>query len=127
MWSMNAVTEEDKLDRELAKKVLNRSWKLAKPYHRTIRTAFVLVTIWTATTLAGPVLVSYGIDNGISVGNARVLNLTVAAYIAIAILAYIIARLQFIYINRAGEGFLRDLRVKVFDHLQRQSLAFFDR
>ncbi len=30
-------------------------------------------------------------------------------------------------INRAGEGFLRSLRVRVFDHIQRQSLAFFDR
>ena len=30
-------------------------------------------------------------------------------------------------INHAGEGFLRDLRVRVFDRLQAQSLAFFDR
>ena len=29
--------------------------------------------------------------------------------------------------SRAGEGFLRDLRIRVFDHLQQQSMAFFDR
>ena len=124
---MNAVSDEDKLDRDLAVKVLRRSWTFAAPYHRTIAAAFALVMIWTATSLAGPVLVSFGIDHGISKGNAKVLNIAVAAYIAVCILSYLVARLQFVYINRAGEGFLRDLRVRVFDHLQRQSLAYFDR
>src|SRR6476659_10008639 len=127
MWSMNAINEDDKLDREATRQVIRRSWVVAKPYHRTMIAALSLVTIWTATTLAGPVLVSYGIDHGISAGNARALNMAVAGYIIVTILAYFVARLQFVYINRAGEGFLRDLRVRVFDHLQRQGLAYFDR
>lgn len=126
MWG-TPVSEEDKLDREATRQVIRRSWQFAAPFHRTIITAVVLVTIWTATTLAGPVLVSYGIDHGISAGSARVLNMAVAGYIGVTILAYCVARLQFVYINRAGEGFLRDLRVRVFDHLQRQGLAYFDR
>ena len=126
MWG-TPVSEEDKLDREATKQVIRRSWQFAAPFHRTIVAAVVLVTIWTATTLAGPVLVSYGIDHGISAGNARALNMAVAGYIIVTILAYFVARLQFVYINRAGEGFLRDLRVRVFDHLQRQGLAYFDR
>jgi ATP-binding cassette, subfamily B, bacterial len=127
MWSMNALAEEDKLDREATRQVIRRSWQFAAPYHRTMVAAFVLVTIWTSTTLAGPVLVSYGIDHGISKHNGGVLNTAVAAYIGVTILAYFIARLQYVYINRAGEGFLRDLRVRVFDHLQKQALAYFDR
>lgn len=127
MWSMTAVREEDKLDRDETRKVIRRSWQFATPYHRTIRLALTLVTLWTATTLAGPVLVSYGIDHGISAGNAGKLNLAVGGYIVITIAAYLLARLQFVAINKAGEGFLRDLRVRVFDHLQRQGLAFFDR
>jgi len=126
MWG-TPVSDEDKLDREATKQVIRRSWQFAAPFHRTIVAAVVLVTIWTATTLAGPVLVSYGIDHGISAGNARALNVAVAGYIIVTILAYFVARLQFVYINRAGEGFLRDLRVRVFDHLQRQGLAYFDR
>jgi len=126
MWG-TPVSDEDKLDREATKQVIRRSWQFAAPFHRTIVAAVVLVTIWTATTLAGPVLVSYGIDHGISAGNARALNMAVAGYIIVTILAYFVARLQFVYINRAGEGFLRDLRVRVFDHLQRQGLAYFDR
>ncbi len=127
MWSMNAIDEDDKLDREATRQVIRRSWGVATPYHRTIIAALALVTLWTATTLAGPVLVSYGIDHGISAGSGHVLNMAVAGYVGVTVLAYLVARLQFVYINRAGEGFLRDLRVRVFDHLQHQGLAYFDR
>ena len=127
MWSMTAVTDDDKLDRETAKKVIRRSWQFARPYRRTTQAALVLVTFWTATSLAGPVIVKYGIDEGLVKKNGHALNMAVAAYVVTTIAAYFIARLQFVYINRAGEGFLRDLRVRVFDHLQRQGLSFFDR
>ncbi len=42
-------------------------------------------------------------------------------------IGYVVGRLQYLTINRAGEGFLRDLRVAVFDRLQAQSMAYFDR
>jgi ATP-binding cassette subfamily B protein len=48
-------------------------------------------------------------------------------YGIVFVIAYLAGRQQYVYINRAGEAFLRALRVKVFRHLQRQSLAFFDR
>jgi ATP-binding cassette subfamily B protein len=124
---MNALSEEDKLDRDATRQVIRRSWQFAAPYHRTIVAAITLVTVWTATTLAGPVLVSYGIDHGISGHDGHVLDMTAGAYVAVTIAAYFLARLQYVYINRAGEGFLRDLRVRVFDHLQKQALAYFDR
>ena len=40
-------------------------------------------------------------------------------------LAYIGSRRQYVLINRAGEG-LRELRLRLFAHIQRQSLGFFD-
>ena len=127
MWAANAIADEDKLDRDTARRVLRRSWHFAHPYRRTIQIALALVTLWTATSLAGPVIVKIGIDEGLTKHHTRSLNGAVAAYVIVTILAYLIARLQFIFLNRAGEGFLRDLRVRVFDHLQRQSLAYFDR
>ncbi|NDB06750.1 MAG: ABC transporter ATP-binding protein, partial [Acidimicrobiia bacterium] len=38
-----------------------------------------------------------------------------------------VGRMQYLAVNRAGEGFLRTLRLTVFERLQRQSMAFFDR
>ena len=42
-------------------------------------------------------------------------------------IAYLGGRQQYVYVNRAGEGFLRSLRLRLFGHIERQSLAFFDR
>ena len=127
MWAAGAIDEKDKLDRDAARSVIARSWRFAQPYRRTVLAALGLVSMWTALTLAGPVIVKIGIDEGLEKGHRSSLNGAVIAYVCVTVLAYVLARLQFVYINRAGEGFLRDLRIRVFDHLQRQGLAFFDR
>ena len=42
-------------------------------------------------------------------------------------IAYAASRVQILMISRAGEGFLRDLRNRVFDHLLKLSMPFYDR
>jgi ATP-binding cassette subfamily B protein len=73
------------------------------------------------------VLVRHGIDAGIKAKDTRALNITVVGYLVVVAIAYVIGRMQYVVLNKAGEGFLRLLRVKVFAQLQRQSMAFFDR
>ena len=127
MWAGNAVGDEDRLDRAETGRVLRRSLQFAGPYRRTIWWAFALVAVSTACTVAGPLFVKFGLDRGISKSSATVLNIAVAGYFVTVVLGYVVGRLQYLAINRAGEGFLRDLRVTVFDRLQSQSMAFFDR
>jgi len=127
MWASTAVSDEDRLDREEAGRVLRRALQFAAPFKRTIGWAITLVSISTACVVAGPVFVKYGLDGGVTKGSAAVLNIAVAGYLVSVVLGYVVARLQYLAINRAGEGFLRDLRVAVFDRLQAQSMAFFDR
>jgi ATP-binding cassette subfamily B protein len=127
MMPMSAVDEEDRLDREGAKRVLRRATAMLGPYRREVAGAAVLVTLSTAAVLAGPFLLKIGIDRGIRPGRPRVLDLAVGAYVVVAIGAYVCSRAQVLLISRAGEGFLRDLRVRVFDHLLRLSMPFYDR
>ena len=127
MWGMNAVSDEDRLDRGETIGVLRRAYHVAKAQRRHIRLALGLVVTSTMITLAGPTLVRYAIDNGIKKGDGSVLDTTVIVYVAIVSLGYVVGRLQFVALNRAGEGFLRDLRVLTFQRMQRQSMAFFDR
>ena len=127
MWASGAISDEDKLDRAETGRVLRRSLQFAQPYRRTIWWAIALVCASTVCTLAGPVFVKFGLDHGIGQGSSRALNLAVVGYIVIVVVGYFVGRLQYLAINRAGEGFLRDLRVTVFDKLQAQSMAFFDR
>ncbi len=126
-WMMGAVAEEDMLDADEAKQVLRRAARMASPFKRTIAGALAFTALSTLGVVLGPVILRWGIDHGITPGDKGVLRNAVIVFIAITAVAYVAARQQFILINRAGEGFLRLLRVRVFDHLQKQSLAFFDR
>ena len=55
------------------------------------------------------------------------MNAAVAAYVVVAVVAYLATRTQVLLVSRAGEGFLRDLRLRVFAHLLRLSMPFYDR
>jgi ATP-binding cassette, subfamily B, bacterial len=127
MWMQGGVTEEDRLDRVEARRVLWRTARMLKPQRRRVALSLVMVVLWTGTVLAGPFLVRYGIDNGITDRDAGALNLAVVGYVVVAILAYFTYRIQIALISRVGEEFLRGLRIRVFDHLQRLSMPFYDR
>ncbi len=127
MWGEAGVAEEDALDREQAKWVMRRAAAMLRPYRREVIVSSVLMVLWTASTIAGPLFVRYGIDHGISEGSTRGLNEAVVAYVFTAIATYFVYRRLIVEVSKAGEGFLRDLRTRVFDHLQRLSMPFYDR
>jgi ATP-binding cassette subfamily B protein len=127
MWGEVGVAEEEQLDARQAKQVLRRAGRMLRPYRREVLMAGVMILLWTASILAGPFFVKYGIDQGISNGDARALNIAVIGYVVVAVASYFVYRVQVMIIGRVGEGFLRDLRVRVFDHLQRLSMPFYDR
>lgn len=126
---MQRVPSDDlrPLDRDVAQQVLRRSLQMARPMRRLILIAVGFVGLSTLATLLGPVLLRYGIDNGIRRGDVGPVNLAVVLFGVIFVVAYLSGRQQYVFINRAGEEFLRMLRVRVFRHLQRQPLAFYDR
>ena len=127
MMSMGAVDADDKLDRKEAKKVLRRASLMLKPYQREVRASVALVIVSTLAILAGPFLLKFGIDRGIVPKNGLMLNLAVAAYVVVANCSYLATRAQVLLVSKAGEGFLRDLRTRVFDHLLRLSMPFYDK
>jgi ATP-binding cassette subfamily B protein len=127
MMRVGGVTEDDKLDKEETRAVLRRAIGMAKPFRRTIGAALCFVLLSTLGLLLGPLIVGYGIDSGIAAADRTVLRNAAIAYVIVVALAYTAARQQYIFINRAGEGFLRALRIRTFDHIQKQSLGFFDR
>lgn len=127
MWSSGGVSDEDRLSRAQAKTIVGRVFKMAAPFRKTMWMAFGCVCVTTVCALAGPVLVKHGIDAGIRAKNVGQLNLSVGLYLLVACFAYVFGRMQFLYLNRTGESFLRVLRLAVFRQMQRQSMAFYDR
>ena len=127
MWAAGGVAPEDRLDRGQTGTVIIRVLRMAKPFIRTAYIALGCVVVTTAATLAAPVLVRHGIDSGIRANDAVQLNISVALYVLVTALAYVFGRMQYLYLNRTGEAFLRELRLKVFAAMQRQSMAFYER
>ena len=121
------VAPEDQLDKTQTRRVMARVIRMAAPFRRTAYAALGCVVVTTSATLAAPVLVRHGIDAGIRARDLFELNVSVGLYLAITALAYVFGRMQYVFLNRTGEAFLRELRLKVFAAMQRQSMAYYDR
>lgn len=121
------VSPSEQLDAAAARHTFRRAARLLAPQRRRIVLALTAVVAWSMTVLAGPYLVLVGIDHGIAPGNVAVLNAAIAGYVVVAVLAYATNRTQIMLISGVGEAFLRELRGRVFAHVQRLSMPYFDR
>jgi ABC-type multidrug transport system fused ATPase/permease subunit len=101
--------------------------RLTAPYRtRTILSVFSLLAA-TATALAPPFLSKYALDDGIRRHDLGVLWLIVAAFLLAGLANWGMSYVQTYLTGWVGERILADLRNKLFRHLQRLSLGFFER
>lgn len=127
MWAMSGVDEDDKLGRAEAAHVLRRASQMLRPYRRMLWQAVGLIVLSTGCVLAGPFLIRHGIDRGILRRDPGALDAAVIGYLGVAAVSFVCLRWQVVLVGRVGEGFLRDLRVRAFEHLQQLSLGWHDR
>lgn len=114
---------QKKVNRALVRRILGYAGA-----YRGLIIAFLITLVFTSLlSVAQPLMIPRLVDDGIQQGNATVV--TVMALI-IALLAVLDAALGLVsrwYSSRIGEGLIFDLRTQVYDHVQRQSVAFFTR
>src|SRR5579863_5005206 len=115
-WNQGAVEDEDRVDAAGAGRIVKRTWRMMQPYQRRLVGAMVVLVGFTLTTVAGPLIVGYAIDHGLSVHHLdrTVVLWSAGAYLLVAILMGLLERAQIGMVNRLGEAFLRDLRKRVF-------------
>ncbi len=100
---------------------------LLRPYRgRTILMVAALVAA-TAAALAPPLLAKLAIDDGIVPGDVGTLELVVAAFVASALVHWGATYLQTYLTGWIGQRVLQDLRIRMFEHLQRLDLGFYSR
>jgi ATP-binding cassette, subfamily B, bacterial len=99
----------------------------ARPY-RTYLAIFLLATAVDAVlTVVNPLLLRDIIDNGILTRNERVVIVLACVVAAVALFDAALGFAIRWFSARIGEGLIYDLRTQVFDHVQRQPIAFFTR
>jgi ATP-binding cassette subfamily B protein len=99
----------------------------ARPYRRDLAIFLVAAALDAVVTVLYPVLIGVVIDKGILPKDSAVV-LTVAGIVAgLAIFDAFLGVVQRYFTSRVGEGLIYDLRTQVFEHVQRQPIAFFTR
>ena len=100
---------------------------LIRPVRGRYLGAAAAVIVSTLITLAGPALVRYAIDAGISKHDRGPLDAAAAAFLVLALAKPFVVRAQTLLAASAGERFLGSLRTATFDKLQALPLGFFER
>src|SRR5438128_8150043 len=101
--------------------------RLAAPYRvRTSLSVFSLLAA-TATALAPPFLSKYAVDDGIRRHDLTKLWWIVGAFLVAGLANWGMSYVQTDLTGWVGERILADLRNKLFGHLQRLSLGFYEK
>jgi ATP-binding cassette, subfamily B, bacterial len=113
--------------RAFSRATLARIGRFARPHRRRI-TAFVgLSVVGAGLAVATPVLAGHVVDAIVRGGPASVVVGLALAIAAIAVAEAGVGVVQRWLSSTLGEGLILDLRGAVFDHVQRQPVAFFTR
>jgi ATP-binding cassette subfamily B protein len=99
----------------------------ARPYRMHLAVFLLATCVDAVITVVNPLLLRQVIDHGILAGNDRVVVLIAVAVGAVAIFDAFLGFVIRWFSARIGEGLIYDLRTQVFDHVQRQPIAFFTR
>lgn len=124
---MNPWLEEEALGRAYDGRLMRRFLRMMRPHLPLVLLTFLLGLVKIACDLATAPILKHAVDGPIAAGNPRDLLAWVGLF-AGAILG--MAAFEFAEIcvmNLLGQRVILDLRMRVFAHLQRLPLAFFDR
>jgi len=101
--------------------------ELLGPYRGRVALMFLALLVATAAALAPPYLVGRAIDEGIRGGDLGTLNVLAAVFVGAALVNWAATYAQTYLVNWVGQRALQDLRSRIFAHLQRLSVGFYER
>ncbi|HEY7279112.1 MAG TPA: ABC transporter ATP-binding protein [Trebonia sp.] len=99
----------------------------ARPYRGKLSIYLLATAIDAAITVVNPLLLRQLIDNGIIARDEGVVIAVALTVAGVTLFDAFLGVVNRYFSSRIGEGLIYDLRTQVFDHVQRQPLAFFTR
>ena len=124
-WNYMRTTETDGVQSRVTRDLLIRVLGYARPYRAQIYILLITIMLTTGLGLLTPLIFRDLIDNAIFNGDTQRLNILALGLVAIPIVSGGIRVLQRKVNSNIGEGVIYDLRVSLYDHLQKMSLRFF--
>jgi len=101
--------------------------RLLREFRRPLLLGLVLVIIDGLMTLAGPVLVKTGLDDGVSKGSSAVLFAAAGVFLMVTFIDLIDEIAETFVTGRAAQRIMLSLRIRIWAQLQRLSLDYYER
>jgi ATP-binding cassette subfamily B protein len=122
----NHIDPEELKKARLDRGLLRRAWRFAKPYHRMLRVYSAFIVLGALLGTVPPFIFKQLIDAATG-HHPHAVDLWAAAAIAMAGVTTGLSLVSRWFGARIGEGLIYDLRVALYDHVQRMPVAFFTR
>jgi ATP-binding cassette subfamily B multidrug efflux pump len=124
---MTAMQDDDILGKAYDARLMRRLLEYLRPYWRSVAVALVAIVAGSAASLAQPYLFKIAIDRYISAGRLDGLTGLATVYLFILIGAFVAEYVQTWSMQLTGQRIMFDLRMAIYEHLQRLDLRYYDR
>jgi ATP-binding cassette subfamily B multidrug efflux pump len=124
---MTAMQDDDILGKAYDARLMRRLLEYLRPYWRSVVVALVAIVAGSAASLAQPYLFKIAIDRYITAGRLDGLTRLAAVYLFILIGAFVAEYVQTWSMQLTGQRIMFDLRMAIYEHLQRLDLRYYDR
>ena len=127
---MSATVQQFHEEEALKKFDRGSAWRLLRylrPYKRLIVPALVLTLVVNALGVVEPKFFQYAIDWHIIPKSLSGLQWLALTFLGVKLLQMLVSYLQAVLLQSVGQHVMYDLRAELYEKLQRQEVAYFDR
>ncbi|MEW6756198.1 MAG: ABC transporter ATP-binding protein [Candidatus Latescibacterota bacterium] len=119
--------EEEVVEKPFDAGLMRRLLRYLSPYWRWLVLAFALILVGSLVRQASPYLTKVAIDEHIMARDLPGLDRIALLFLALLVAQFGIGYLQSYVTQMVGQWAMYDVRLRIFAHLQRLPLRFFDR
>src|SRR6266550_7319498 len=122
-----SMHEEDVLGKAYDARLMRRLITYLRPYKRQVVLATAAIVGHSALELAPPFLVKLVIDRYIPARDVGGLSMIAVVYLAVLLGSFALDYAQTWMLQLTGQRIMFDMRMRIYEHLQRLDLKFYDR
>ncbi len=124
---MTSFHEEESLGRIYDHRLARKLFRCLLPYRWVVLVAVLLLIVVSGLRLVPPLLTEIAIDRHIENRDIEGLATVAQLYLAVLLVQFAVSFAQTDLTNWTGQKIMYDLRMRIFRHIQRQDLAYFNR
>jgi ATP-binding cassette subfamily B protein len=127
MAAQESLQEDDVLGKAYDAQLMRRLLAYVKPYQLLVFGALSLLCLEGAMQLVGPILTRKVIDVAIPAKDTGLVVTSCVLFLATLVAQFLCSYGETWLTTTLGQRVMRDLRLRIFAHLQRLPISFFDR